>query len=72
MELPVEVLIHSEILGVKGGKGTLLDISPNGYYEVNFGFGDKVHRVLFPIAATLVIAQEAEERHAALAAEIER
>ncbi len=28
MELPAEVLIHNELLGIKGGKGTLLQVSP--------------------------------------------
>ena len=60
MELPVAVLIHNELLGIKGSRGDLLNISPHGYYEVNLKFGDKAHRVLLPIAETVVISQEAE------------
>lgn len=60
MELPVKVLVHNETLGVKGSRGDLLSISPQGYYEVNLKFGEKVHRVLLPIGQTVVIAHEAE------------
>jgi hypothetical protein len=61
MELPAEVLIHNETVGMKGSKGTLLTISPHGYYEANVRFGERLHRVLLPIARTVVIAQVAEE-----------
>lgn len=71
MELPLAVLIHNEALGIKGSRGDLLNISPNGYYEVNLKFGDKTHRVLLPIAATVIISQEPEVA-AAERIEIER
>ncbi len=60
MELPVAVLIHNQVLGIKGSRGDLLNISPLGYYEVNLKFGEKTHRVLLPIALTVVIRQEPE------------
>jgi hypothetical protein len=61
MELPAEVLIHNEILSVKGAKGTLIQISPDGYYEINCLFGERPHRTLFPIQGTVLIAREPEE-----------
>ena len=61
MELHTEVLIHNEILGVKGGKGVLLQISSDGYYEVNLQFGDRVHRTLLPIQSTVLISREPED-----------
>ncbi len=61
MELPAEVLIHNELLGLKGGRGRLLVIGPEGFYEVNLKFGEKLHRVLLPIAATVLISREPEE-----------
>jgi hypothetical protein len=61
MELHTEVLIHNEILGVKGGKGLLLQISSDGYYEVNLQFGDRVHRTLLPIQSTVLISREPED-----------
>jgi hypothetical protein len=60
MELPTEVLIHNEILGIKGGKGTLLQVS-DGFYEVNCAFGERVHRTLFPIETTVLISREPED-----------
>jgi hypothetical protein len=61
MELHTEVLVHNETLGVKGGRGVLLQISPEGYYEVNCVFGERVHRTLFPIHGTVLISREPEE-----------
>lgn len=61
MELPTEVLIHNELLGIKGGKGTLLQVSREGYYEVNCAFGERTHRTLFPIQGTVLIQRQPEE-----------
>jgi hypothetical protein len=60
MELPADVLIHNETLGVKGGRGTLIQIT-EAYYEVNCQFGERLHRTLFPIQSTVLIAQNPEE-----------
>jgi len=72
MELPAEVLIHNELLGVKGGKGTLLKITSEGYYEVNCLFGDKLHRTYFPVQATVLICREPEQTVDGVDLEIER
>lgn len=61
MELPAEVLIHNQQLGMKGAPGKLIAITAHGCYEVNCAFGDKVHRVLLPIRATVLIARTPEE-----------
>ena len=61
MELHTEVLIHNDTLGVKGGRGVLVQISPDGYYEVNCVFGDRIHRTLFPIHGTVLISREPED-----------
>ena len=71
MEPQTEVLIHNDTLGVKGGRGVLLQISPHGYYEVNCAFGERVHRTLFPIQGTVLISREPEDTTRA-ALEIER
>ncbi len=60
MELPAEVLIHNELLGLKGGRGTLLRVSSSGYYEVNCRFGENVHRTYFPVKSTVLIAAQPE------------
>ena len=61
MELPAEVLVHNELLGLKGGRGTLLRVTSEGYYELNCRFGEKLHRVLLPINSTVIIYKEPEE-----------
>jgi hypothetical protein len=61
MELPAEVLIHNETMNFKGITGTLITISPEGYYEINTLFGEHLHRTLFPIQGTVLIAREPEE-----------
>lgn len=61
MELPAEVMIHNELVGMKGSKGTLLTISSQGYYEVNVHFGERLHRVLLPASTTVLISQQPEE-----------
>ena len=61
MELPAEVLIHSEILGIKGGRGVLLQVSAHGYYELNCQFGERMHRTFFPIQGTVLIQREPEQ-----------
>jgi len=61
MDTPREVLIHNELAGMKATRGRLLAISASGYYEVNCRFGEKSHRVLLPIANTVLIAETAEE-----------
>ena len=73
MELPAQVMVHNELMGMKGNRATLLQISPDGYYEINLRLpsGD-VHRVLLPIGATALIATEPEEAAAPPAVEIER
>ena len=71
MELPAEVLIHNETVGMKGSEGTLLQVNPLGYYEANVRFGNRQHRVLLPIAATVLI-QRPPEPEADAGIEVER
>ncbi len=72
MELPAEVLIHNDQLGLKGAKARLLTIAREGYYELNLHFGDRVHRVLLPVRSTVVILSEPEPDYEAAAGEVER
>jgi len=65
MELPVPVLIHHELLGLKGAAGSLIQIFPEGFYLVSTTFGSKVHRVQLPISQTVLIVEQAEEEAAA-------
>jgi hypothetical protein len=61
MELPVPVMIHNEQLGLKGTKGSLIQVYPEGFYLVTTTFGSKQHKVQLPIHQTILIHAEAEE-----------
>lgn len=61
MELPIPVLIHNELLGLKGATGSLIQIYPEGFYLVSTAFGSKIHKVQLPINQTVLIAAEPEE-----------
>ncbi len=71
MDLPAEVQLHNELLGMKGAKGTLIMVNPAGYYEVKVAFGANTHRVLLPIPTTAIIFREPEAQFEA-GVEIER
>lgn len=71
MEMPVAVMIHNELLGMKGKEGTLLAIQPDGYYEVTVAFGASDHRMLLPIATTVLISAQPEEEWGEGGVEIE-
>jgi hypothetical protein len=72
MELPNDVVVHNEQLGLKGVPAVLLEISSNGYYELNVRVGENTHRVLLPIASTRITAQAAEVAVGGVAVEVER
>jgi hypothetical protein len=72
MELPTEVLVHNQVLGLKGGRAVLVRIAPEGFYEVNLTFGERKHRTLLPIHATVLIQQEPEPPEISSEFEIER
>ena len=60
MDLPAEVLLHHELMGMKQAKATLVAVSPLGYYEVKCIFGQNTHRVLLPVQSTAVIFRQPE------------
>ncbi len=72
MEIPTEVLVHNQILGLKGGRAVLVRVAQEGFYEVNLIFGERTHRTLLPIHSTVLIQKEAEPPEIASEFEIER
>ena len=72
MELPAQVLIHNQLLGLKGARGVLLQVSSDGFYELNCSFGENTHRVRLPIQSTALIAAEPEEAIGAEELDVER
>jgi hypothetical protein len=61
MEVPNEVGVHNELLGLKGSPATLIRIAGEGYYEINLRLANNnTHRVLLPVATTVLIAARPE------------
>jgi hypothetical protein len=58
MEIPSKVSVFNRTLEVKGKLGMLVAIA-DGYYEINLEVQQRNHTVLFPIAETVVIFNEA-------------
>lgn len=59
MEIPSKISVFNRTLEVKGKAGTLIAISDEGYYEVVLEVQARNHTVLFPIAETVIIFNEA-------------
>lgn len=59
MEIPSKVSIFNRTLELKGKPGTLVALSENGFYEIVMDFQGRNHRVLFPVAETVIIFNEA-------------
>ncbi|HYH06390.1 MAG TPA: hypothetical protein VEK11_04935 [Thermoanaerobaculia bacterium] len=59
MEIPSKVSIFNRTLEIKGKAGTLIAINEDGYYEIVLEVQQRNHTVLFPIAETVVIFNEA-------------
>jgi len=60
MELPSKVLVYSQILGFSGMAGILVDIRPEGCFELRMTSQGKLHAVLLPITQTGIVFAEAE------------
>jgi hypothetical protein len=71
MEIPSKISIFNRTLEVKGKPGTLVAINDLGFYEVVLEVQQRNHTVLFPIAETVLIFNEALPQ-TALELEVER
>jgi hypothetical protein len=60
MELPSKVLVYSQILGLSGTAGTLVDIRPEGCFELRLTSQGKLHAVLLPVTQTGIVFAESE------------
>lgn len=58
MDIPAKVYVTCPLAELKQIHGTLIAISPHGYYEVNLTFGSNTHQVLVPISGTTLTAAE--------------
>jgi hypothetical protein len=70
IEREAAIKIYNETLGAKGAKGRLIRVSSEGFFEVTIESGGRNFTALLPIAATVILAAEAESEVAAI--EVER
>jgi hypothetical protein len=59
MEIPSKVTLFNRTLELKGKQANLIAISTDGFYEIVMEFQGRNHTVLFPIAETTIIFNEA-------------
>lgn len=59
MEIPAKVSVFNKTLELKGKAATLVAINSDGFFEVVLDFQNRNHTVLFPIAETVLIFNEA-------------
>jgi hypothetical protein len=59
MEIPSKVSIFNRTLEIKGKPGMLVAINSEGFFEVVLEVQSRNHTVLFPIAETVLIFNEA-------------
>jgi len=62
IEREAAILIYNEVAGIKQKKGVLVRVASEGFYEVLMELQPgKSFTALLPIAATVLIAADAEE-----------
>jgi hypothetical protein len=54
----MKVYVTCPMAEYKHVPGTLIAVSPHGFYEINLAFGSNTHTVLLPIPGTTLTAQE--------------
>jgi len=64
------VRVYSDVLGVKGTKGRLVRIAPEGYYEITIESGGRNYTGHLPITSTVLLSWDPVEEFGTL--EVER
>ncbi len=54
----MKVYVTCPIAELRQAQGTLIAVSPHGYYELHIAFGSNMHSVLLPVSATTLTARE--------------
>lgn len=58
MDIPMKVYVNCPMAEMKQLPGTLIAVSPTGYYELHVTYGSNTHTVLLPVAETALVASE--------------
>ena len=58
MDIPLKVYVTNAVAELKKVPGTLIAVSPHGFYEIYVAFGSNTHTMLLPVEGTVLLAQE--------------
>ena len=58
MDIPAKVYITCASAELKKQPGTLIAVSPHGFFEVHVQFGSNTHAMLLPISETVLLDAE--------------
>lgn len=58
MDIPLKVYISCPSAELKKAPGTLIAVSPHGFYEVHVTFGSNTHTMLLPVGETALLAAD--------------
>ena len=58
MDIPMKVYVTCPMSDLKQAPGTLIAVSPHGYYEIHVTFGANTHTLLLPVNGTSLTAVE--------------
>jgi hypothetical protein len=56
MDIPMKVFVTCPLAELKQVPGTLIAVSPHGFFEINMTFGANTHTMLLPIEGTTLTA----------------
>ncbi len=60
MDLPADVRVYNEQIGLKGNRGTLIAVHAYAIYELKLQLKEHLHRAFVPVAETSLIFSEPE------------
>ena len=58
MDIPMKVYVTCPMAELKQIPGTLIAVSPHGFYEVHVAFGSNTHILLLPVNSTSLTSIE--------------
>jgi hypothetical protein len=65
MDIPGKVAVYCPLIDAKGTAGTLVAVSPNGYYHLELSVKGQRHTMFVPIANAALYFSEPEPERAA-------
>lgn len=58
MDIPMKVYVTCPVAELKQAAGTLIAVSPHGFYEIHVVYGSNTHTILLPIEGTSLTSAE--------------